>query len=65
MTMNWLTKLLALGPIFFGALFAGPIAAAVLEAAHIGLPLGLPALPVTCAVGFAWGCLAMKRSRWL
>ena len=63
--MTLLIKLLSLGPIVFGALFAGPIAAAVLDAAGISMPLGLATLPVTCAVGCAWGCLAVLRKRWL
>ncbi len=63
--MTMLTKILALGPIAFGALFAGPIWAAVMDAAGLSMPMGLPTLPTACAIGFAWGCLAVMRGRWL
>jgi hypothetical protein len=48
-------KLVPWGPVFFGALVFSQMWSAALNIS----------LPVTMAIGLAWGFIAMRRGRWL
>jgi hypothetical protein len=52
---NIIEKLVAWGPVFFGALVFSQMWSAALG---IGLP-------ITMAIGLVWGFVAMRRGRWL
>lgn len=57
--------LLAWGPVFFGIFLFGPMWAAAMDAVGLALPLGIPTLAGTMAIGGLLGVAAKLRGRWL
>ena len=63
--MPLIGKLLDWGPVFFGVLLFAPMWAAALDALGFTLPLSIPNLAATLALGLCWGLYAKLRQRWL
>jgi len=63
--MDLLVKVMAWGPVAFGALIFAPMWAAALDALSVELPGQVPNLAATLLVGLVWGAVAKFRGRWL
>jgi hypothetical protein len=53
------------GPLFFGIGFLAPLAATLMDRAHVAPPLGLSSIEVGLIIGGALGLAAKLRGRWL
>ena len=60
-----LTRLLALGPVFFGFLLFAPMLNGGLVTLGYTQVCGLPSLTASLVVGGSWGVIALLRGRWL
>jgi hypothetical protein len=63
--MEFLSKVVNWGPVFFGVLVFAPMWAAAMEATGLAFPFGPSNLVVLMLVGGLWGVVAKLRGRWL